>query len=201
MHAPSSIEHPQPVTFGLIGELAQDPSRIAIAVLPMLVTIVALIAPTSLITHAIVQERETRTLELLVALPVRIQQVIAAKLTTAFLFSLSVCGGCASILCVELLALGIATPTDVFGIAALLVAALGYATASSLLVAILAKDFRTANNLAGAVIGPAILVVVVGTAVLSGVTRPLALALLFSFAAMLLARTALRTATFERLLD
>ena len=69
-------------------------------------------------------------------------------------------------------------------------------------VALLAKDFRTANNLAGGIIGPAIVLVMVGMLVLSGaVLRPLALALLFALGALALARAALRSATFERLLD
>jgi ABC-type transport system involved in multi-copper enzyme maturation permease subunit len=191
-----------PVDFGLIGELTQDPSRLAIAFIPFLVTIVALIAPTSLITHAIIQERETRTLELLVALPVRIQQVIAAKLATAFLFALAVCGACTLALCAEFLLLDLASVADAVGVIALLGATLAYATSSALFVAILSKDFRTANNLAGAVIAPAVLLVMLGTVLLpGGAGRPLTLALLFALAALAVGRAALRTATFERLLD
>ncbi|MEZ4329479.1 MAG: YhfC family glutamic-type intramembrane protease [Polyangiales bacterium] len=190
------------VDFGLIGELTQDPRRAAVAFIPVFMAVAALIAPMSLITHAVIQEREARTLELLVALPVRIQQVIVAKLGTAFGFSLAICGTCALVLCGELLTLGLATVFDVLALLSLLVATLAYATAGSLLVALLCKDFRTANNLAGAVVGPAILVVVFGTIFApGGAARPLTFALVFALGALLIGRASLRSATFERLLD
>lgn len=193
---------PSPIAFGLIADLVNDPTRVGVAFLPFFITISALIAPTSLITHAIVQERETRTLELLVALPVRIQQVIAAKLASAYLAAMGVCGACLLVLSTELLVFGMASVGELLGVFALLMACTAYATAASLFVALLAKDFRTANNLAGGIIGPAIVLVMVGMLVISGdVLRPLTLALLFALGALALGRAALRAATFERLLE
>jgi ABC-2 type transport system ATP-binding protein len=199
---PEAPNEASPISFGLLADIVSDPTRLGVAFLPLFITLSALIAPTSLITHSIVQERETRTLELLVALPVRIQQVIAAKLATAYLAAMGVCGACLLVLCVELLVFGLADVLELLALVVLLASATAYATAASLLVALLAKDFRTANNLAGAVIGPAIVLVMVGMLVISGVVlRPLALSLLFALGALVIGRAALRAATFERLLE
>jgi len=194
-------EDPLP-NFGLLGEIADDPTRAAIALMPFFVTIAALTAPMALITHSIVQERETRTLELLVALPVRIHQVIAAKLVTAFLFASTICGGCTVAVGIEMMALGIADAAEVLALLTLTFAAVGQATAGALLIALLSKDFRTANNLAGALIVPAILVVMTVTVVVAGgVLRPLFIAVLFAGTALAIGRAALRSATFEKLLS
>ena len=105
-------------------------------------------------------------------------------------------------LSVELLIFGMADVVELLGLFLLLASSTAYATSASLLVALVAKDFRTANNLAGAIIGPAIVLVMVGMLVISGdVLRPLVLALLFSLGALAIGRAALRAATFERLLE
>ncbi|MGE0791803.1 MAG: YhfC family glutamic-type intramembrane protease [Sandaracinaceae bacterium] len=194
--APDSVP-----SFGALGEVAEDPRRAVVAVLPMFITLAALTAPTALITHSILTEREKRTLELLVALPVRIQQVVLAKLATVVLFATSVCGVLLLALGVELLAFDMATVFDVLALVVMLACVLAQGTAGSLMVALLARDFRTANNLAGLVIVPAIFVVVaVIGASPGGVVRPLVLAFVFAVAALAIGRAALRTATFERLL-
>ncbi|HJL15943.1 MAG TPA: YhfC family glutamic-type intramembrane protease [Sandaracinaceae bacterium LLY-WYZ-13_1] len=196
--APSGEDLPD---FGVLAEIGDDPTRAVLAFAPLFVTIAALVAPTALITHAIVHERETRTFELLIALPVRIQQVVAAKVACAFLFSLAVCGGALLVLGVELVALGMATVPEVLALFALLGAVLAQATASALLVAVVAKDFRTANNLAGVVIAPTVVVVMLASAaVTGGAARALILTLLFVVAALAIGRAALRSTTFEKLL-
>ncbi|MEZ4335405.1 MAG: ABC transporter permease [Sandaracinaceae bacterium] len=185
----------------MLGDIADDPTRAVIALMPIFITIAALAAPTALVTHSIVNERETRTLELLVALPVRIQQVVAAKLGCAFLFAGGVCAVCTLILDVELVALDLATIPEALGLLFLCLAAVAQATAGALFVALTAKDFRTANNLAGLLIAPAIFIVIGVTMVTSGgLVRPLIIALLLLTTALALGRVALRSATFEKLL-
>ena len=187
--------------WGLLGEIGDDPTRVVLGILPLFVTIAALAAPTALITHSIVHERETRTFELLVALPVRIQQVVAAKLACAFLFTAAVCSGCLAILSVELIVLELASVIEALSLFALLFAALAQATTAALLVAVLARDFRTANNLAGVLIVPSILLVMaVSVVVAGGALRALVLAILFTLVAIAVGRVALRSATFEKLL-
>ncbi|MCB9595300.1 MAG: YhfC family intramembrane metalloprotease [Sandaracinaceae bacterium] len=195
-----SIGDPLP-SFGSLGEIGEDPTRAMMALMPMFVTIAALVAPTALITHSIVSERETRTLELLVALPVRIQQVVAAKLACAFLFAFAVCGACTVAVGIELVALDLASIPEAMGLLVLCFAAIAQATASALFVALSAKDFRTANNLAGLLIAPAILIVIVVSMVVAGgLVRQVVIALLFAIGALAIGRVALRSATFEKLL-
>ncbi len=187
---------------GFIADIAGDPSRLAITLLPLFVTLASIIAPTALVTHSIVNERETRTLELLVALPVRIQQVVAAKLGCAFLFAGGLCGAFTVVLGVELLVLGLATVPEVLAMVLVSLAATGQATTASLLVALHAKDFRTANNLAGVIVAPTIFLVMGVTLATSGtLVRPLVITLLFVASAFALGRVALRSATFEKLLS
>ena len=192
---------PSLLDFGLFAEFSRHPERLALAVLPMFVAIAGMTAPTALITHSIVHERETRTLELLVALPVRIQQVIAAKLATAFLFAFTVCGVCISLVGIEMVVLGIANPLDVLALLVLSIAVITESTAVALLVALVARDFRTANNLAAIGIVPAIFAVMIVTIVVGGIARPLLLTLVFLAVGLAVGRVALRSATFERLLS
>jgi hypothetical protein len=95
---------------------------------------------------------------------VRIHQVVAAKLACIGVFCAAVCGALTCGVGIELLVLGLATPADVVGLVVLLLATLAHGTASSLWVALVAKDFRTVNNLAGVAIVPGIFAVLLGTA-------------------------------------
>ena len=73
---------------------------------------------------------------------------------------------------------------------------------SALLMSLLAKDFRTANNIGGALLAPTIIVTLIGGMLLpGGAVRPLVIAIVYTIAAALVMRHALRTVTFERLLS
>ena len=84
---------------------------------------------------------------------------------------------------------------------ALLLSALLYSTASALLISLLARDFRAANQLGGALLGPT---TVLGVAVLGygppGAGSVLLLSAMFLVAAGVAVYVALRVLTFERLL-
>ncbi len=92
------------------------------------------------------------------------------------------------------------TPAQALGLLAVLAAAELCSIALALLVALLARDFRTANNLNGVTIGPALLLV---SAVVFGAPAalrvPLLLVLLLAVGAVAVA-IALRWLTFERYL-
>jgi ABC-type Na+ efflux pump permease subunit len=149
----------------------------------------------------LVAEREQRTLELLVGLPVRIGQVLLAKLLVVALVTVGVCFALFALDAGLIISFNIAGPGYVAALGTLLLAALIYATASALLIALLARDLRTANHLATAFLLPTILL---GAAVLVLVpgeyTKLLALAGLLVVGAAAALWVALRVVTFERLL-
>ena len=202
--APSDHHHdpmPEGMQFGLFGELEGGLGHFPGAVLPMFVAVVGMVLPTMMATHLLITERERRTLELLVALPVRIEQVMLAKLlaTLAAASAMSV-----PLLLADMIVLpwiGAASLDQIVVLPVLLVAALAFSTSAALLMSLLAKDFRAANNLGGALLAPTIIgTMMLGMVLPGGVVRPLAIALVYAFLAAVVARHALKTVTFERLL-
>lgn len=170
-------------------------------IMPLLMIISGLVLPTMSATHTVISERETRTLELLVALPVRIGQILLAKFLAVLILA---CAPPLALLCVDAVVILVTKTASVGFVAslfALLVAALGYGTASALVIGLLARDYRTANNLGGVFIAPWILVSSASLTFLpAGGVGPLVLAAVFATAAVLLVVYARRTVTFERLL-
>jgi ABC-type transport system involved in multi-copper enzyme maturation permease subunit len=189
-------------SIGLFAEVGHDPTRLPVALLPMLVSFVGVILPTMLVTYLVISERETRTLELLVALPVRIDQLLRAKLLAVIIATSSATVPLVAIDCVVAVASGLGTVSDVLGLPFLLVCVLGFSTSAALLVALLARDWRTANSVAGFFMVPALLLTMAGTAVLpGGWVRPVVIGIAFAVAGLVIARVALRSVTFERLMS
>lgn len=202
----AAIEHPpsRPPPdglVGLLGDVTHDPTRIAISFLPLFCGLAGLTVPTILAIHAVVSERESRTFELLLALPVRVSWVLEAKLLTILSFTTTLCGALLSVSAIEMLVLGIATPLEVLALYLELVAAIGAGAAGALVVGFHSHDFRTAQNVSGAVIAPMVLVsIAVSMLVGGGAARPLALAVLYGALAAGFALHAARQRTFEKLL-
>jgi ABC-type Na+ efflux pump permease subunit len=181
---------------------ANDPNAVLrMLILPLCMLAGGLLVPSSTATYTLIAEREQRTLELLVGLPVRIGQVLLAKLLVVALVTVGVCFALFALDAGLIISFNIAGPGYVAALGTLLLAALIYATASALLIALLARDLRTANHLATAFLLPTILL---GAAVLVLVpgeyTRLLALAGLLAVGAATTLWVALRVVTFERLL-
>jgi ABC-type Na+ efflux pump permease subunit len=181
---------------------ANDPNAVLrMLILPLCMLAGGLLVPSSTATYTLIAEREQRTLELLVGLPVRIGQVLLAKLLVVALVTVGVCFALFALDAGLIISFNIAGPGYVAALGTLLLAALIYATASALLIALLARDLRTANHLATAFLLPTILL---GAAVLVLVpgeyTRLLALAGLLAVGAATALWVALRVVTFERLL-
>lgn len=202
--APTKVDKPLPsnLQFGLIGDLAADPRTFAGAMLPLLVSMVGLILPLMMASFLLIIEKERRTLELLIALPVRVQHILTAKLlATATLSSLiAVPLLVADIVVLPLL--GAAAFDQVVALPLVLVAAIAFSASGTLLVALVANDFRSANNFGGALIGPTIVVILLVTALVpGGVVRPLVIASLLGLGAVALQIVARRLVTFERLLS
>jgi hypothetical protein len=99
-----------------------------------------------------------------------------------------------------ILGLGIASAGYVLLLLMLLLTGLAYSTASALLISLLAKDFRTANNLTGALIAPTLVLCLGLLAFVPGASALAVLALVFAVAAVGALAVALRVVTFERLL-
>lgn len=193
---------PPEMQIGILGDLSSDPRHLAGSLMPIFVAIVGMVLPTMMASYLLITERERRTLELLVALPVRIEQVLIAKLLATLAASalMSV-----PLLLVDVIALpmmGAASVDQVIGLPVLLLAGLALSTSTALLMSLLAKDFRTANNVGGALLAPTIVLTLIGGMLLpGGVVRPLVIAIAYTIVAILVMRHALKTVTFERLLS
>lgn len=200
-HAPGRPLPPE-MQIGFLGEVGSDPRHLAGAMLPIMVALVGLILPTMMASYLLITERERRTLELMVALPVRIEQVLLAKMIATLL--------AASMMSVPLLVLDMivlpamhaASVEQVIGLPVLLVAGLALSTSTALLMSLLAKDFRTANNVAGALLAPTLVLTMVGGMLLpGGVVRPIGISVGYVIATVFILRQALKTVTFEKLLS
>jgi ABC-2 type transport system permease protein len=126
--------------------------------LPLFTVICGLVVPSLAAVYIFVNERERRSLELLLASPVRVQDIFAAKLTAAFLLSTGVTLPLYVIQSGVVLWQGIDDLRGVLLRLLLLTAALACSVGYALLMALLARDFRTTNNLTGALMLPMIFV-------------------------------------------
>lgn len=168
--------------------------------LPILVTISGMVTPSIIMGDAILGERERRSFELLVALPVSVVDVVLAKVLAVLGFATIVTLPLFAVNVLLVSAFGYASPGQEVVLLLLLVAAVSYAICSSLLVAVLAGEPRAANIVSGLVLGP---VVPVEGLILVGVPGLIAVS---ACAAVLAAGAALalvwsvRLLSFERLL-
>jgi ABC-2 type transport system permease protein len=204
MAPPDSVNNlpegiPLPPGLAAIGD---DPrALIRTLLLPLFVTLGGLIVPGTMANYILLAERENRTIELLVALPVRVGQILLAKLLVILLLASGITITLFAIDAVLIIAFGIGSIAFVAALLLLLLCALAYSTASALLISLLSRDFRTANNITGALIVPSLLLTM---GVLLFVPTPtlavLALALLYVLAAIAVTQISLRVITFERLL-
>jgi ABC-type Na+ efflux pump permease subunit len=193
---------PEAMNIGFLGEVGGNPHHIAGAILPLLVAIVGMIVPTMMATHLLITERERRTLELLVALPVRIEQVLMAKLLATLVASSVVTAPLVLFDMISMPWRGAASVEQVIALPILLAAALVLSTSIALLMSLLSPDFRTANNVAGALLAPTMIgTLLFGLLLPGGPARAMGIALAYFITAFFLLRHALRTVTFERLLS
>ena len=203
--APSSLEMDQlpanvPLPPGLV-DIGDDPKLLLRnLMLPLFMMIGGLIVPSVTANYTMIAERENRTIELLVGLPVRVGQILLAKLLVIVLLAGAVTLTIFVIDTALILILGIGSVGTVVALLLLLVCSLAYSTASALLISLLARDFRTANNLSGALLAPIIIVSVLLLIGLPGMFATIVLAAIFALAAAVAVLIALRVVTFERLL-
>lgn len=186
-----------------LAELDSEPAHgLPRFIMPFMVGLAGLVVPSVAGAYTLVAERESRTIELLVALPVRIGQVLVAKLCAILLLACAVTMPLLGLSVLLMVSAGTFGPT--FGVALFceLLGALAYSTSSALLVSLLARDYRAAQNVLGALLTPTILIVpAVLIFVPGGVIKIAALGLLYAIVAAILGFIAVRVVTFERLLS
>jgi ABC-type Na+ efflux pump permease subunit len=174
--------------------------NVALALLPFLLTIAGVIIPMMTATHSIISERESRTLELLVAMPVRIGDILTAKFMAVLVASWIPPMVLLGIDTIVFVARGDAGIGFMLSLFFLFTCTLAYGTASAFLVGLLARDFRTANNLGGLLIVPVIFLGSPLVALLPAKVAPLILGCVFAAAAAGVFYAARRWVTHERLL-
>ena len=168
---------------------------------PMLLVMGGLLLPSLTTTYAIVAERERRSLELLISLPVTVGEIIAAKLLAVLAVTALIGLPYVAIVVTLLLVLGVAGPATIPALLAPFIAAVACSTGISLLLTLLARDFRTANNLSGAFIVPALLLTVGTLGAVGGPARTYVLAVLLLALGAAAVVAALRWVSFERYLE
>lgn len=128
------------------------------ALLPLVVLAAANTVPSLMAMQSVLTERERRTIDLLVGLPVTLGHVIAAKVVSVLLVATGAV--LPPVLLVSLLMVwgGFETLGYAAGLLALTVGALTCSVTSSAAIALAVRDIRVATNLAGFIFLPLILV-------------------------------------------
>ena len=168
---------------------------------PLLVTLGGIVVPTVAVTYSIVTERERKSLELLIALPVRVRDILVAKIAAVLMLAAALVVPLFAIDAVVLLTLGVAGPGTILLLLLVLLSALACSAGTALVLTLVARDYRAANNLNGAMMVP--LLFITG-AVLIGVPSPWKLLVLAGVLVLLGAAAltaSVRWLTFERYLS
>lgn len=183
-----------------MAELEQPVGLFTRFLMPLFITLAGMVVPSVTATYIVVAERERRSLELLMALPVRVVDILAAKVLTTLLVSALIVLPLFALDAAILLVMDLASVGYLGLLLLLLVCALAASAGVALLLALLARDFRTANNLNGAIVGPLVLVSMLILVGIPGDARFLALAAVLLAIAGGTVLVGLRWLTFERYL-
>jgi ABC-type Na+ efflux pump permease subunit len=179
-----------------------DPMQLLLQlVYPLLFVIGGLLLPSLTTSYAIVAERERRSLELLVSLPVSVSEILAAKLLMVLVVTALVGIPYLAVVLALLLVLGVAGAPTIPALLAPFLAAVVCSTAMSLLLTLLARDFRSANNINGALFVPVIFVSFATLIIVHAETRTYILSLVLLALAAVTLVIARRWVTFERYLE
>ncbi len=184
-----------------LANLREDPRALLWFILTPLIATGCLMCPAVTATYTFIAEREARTLELLVALPVRVGHILQAKLLAILALAMPVCLGLVGVDAWLLLSRGLGSVGYVIALGAMAVAALACSSGTALLVSLLARDFRSSSNINGLVLSPIILGTFGLMAIMPGATLAAGvLAALYAVIAAVTTLLAMRVVTFERLL-
>lgn len=167
--------------------------------LPVLITISALVTPSIVMGDVLFGERERRTLDLLVALPVSALDVVLAKLAAVILFALSVTVPLFAVNVAIVSTFGYGSVPQAVALFELMLAAIAYSATSALIIALVAGEARAANIVSGLLLGPIVpLEGLILTSTKGDVAISICAAGLAALAAAALYRS-IRLLSFERL--
>jgi ABC-type transport system involved in multi-copper enzyme maturation permease subunit len=167
---------------------------------PLFFVLGGLMTPSLAATHTVISERERRSIELLVALPVTVRDILTAKMTANLLVAGVTLLPLFVVDAAAVLLLTSAGPLYVVAALLLVMSALTASIGISLLLALLARDFRTANNLNGFFVVPTMLMTGACVALVPGLWRFVVLSALMLALGGLAYLIAVRWLTFERYL-
>ncbi len=166
---------------------------------PLFLVLGSMVVPSVAASYTVVSEREKRTVDLLLALPVSLGQIVAAKIGAIAVLTLAITLPLLLIDFVILTVLGLATPLLLLGYFFELICTMVFSIASATAVALLARDFRTSNNLNGVFMGPMILLTMLFSVLLPwGLYRLLLHGLVMALAGGAILWFALKVVSLER---
>lgn len=197
----NSLRQMRAVPLAGLSSVASPTELLLQVIYPVLFIMGGMLLPAMTTSYAIVAERERQTLELLVSLPVSVKEVLATKLLAVLIVTALVGLPYVAVFVTLLMVLGVAGPPAIPILLAPFVSAVVVSISASLLVTLLARDFRTANNLSGAFIVPVLIISSVIVATVGGAVRVYALSAVLIALAGLVLLLATRWVTFERYLE
>ena len=168
---------------------------------PMFTALAGVLMPSVTAIYTIVQERERKTVELMVALPVRVTDIIYAKLAATLLIALAVMLPLFAVQAAGVLAFRVAGPGWVAGELLLLACAITCSICISFVLALLARDFRTSQQINGFLLLPILVLINTVLLVLPPAYKVPVLAVLLLLTGAAALTVAVRRLTFERYLS
>src|SRR5499427_3502322 len=167
---------------------------------PLFVVLAGLMTPSLAAVHTVISERERRSIELLVALPVSVTDILTAKTVANLLVAAVTLLPLFVVDAVVVLVLTHAGPLYVMAALLLVLSSLTASIGISLLLALVARDFRTANNLNGFFVVPTMIMTGLCVTLVPGLWRFVVLSLLMLALGGAAYLIAVRWLTFERYL-
>jgi ABC-type Na+ efflux pump permease subunit len=149
----------------------------------------------------VVAERERRSLDLLIALPVTVRDILAAKVLAVLIVTGAVVLPLFAVNAAMMLAQGVIPPVHAALLALVLLGALVGSSGVAFVITLVARDFRAANNLSGILTGPLLLAIAATLGLIPGYTRLVVVAAGLAVLGALCLVAAARWITFERYLS
>lgn len=168
--------------------------------LPMFVTLAGVLAAPILATHTVVTERERRTLDLLMALPVSVGEILLAKVLGVLIVGAGILLPIFAIEVAIILRSGVAGASYVALVTLILIGALICSIGITTMVTLIARDYRTSRQLSGIPTSIILVLTVAILFVLSGSAALLTLAAILAGLGVVGVVAARRWITFERYL-
>lgn len=169
--------------------------------LPLFVTLAAALTPGVASIYTIVVERERRTIELLVSLPVTVGDIVTAKLTATLITACTVMVPLALVDAVVGAVAGGAGIAYALLMVLLLLGGILFSVCVAFVLALLARDYRTSQQINGLFVAPVLVLTNAVLILVPGVGRLLVLAVLLAGMGTAGLYVAARRFTFERYLS